>query len=450
MSNRRRGGFNAHPNTTKNKKNKKMNDIVFIKGNGGMGRKAANADIISGLLMGMRGKIDPTTDLKKGFIKVVVGTETLYIAEIKNYLQLKDLFGIEPTEWVSGVAFTDSQICANAIDYHVSEFFRMSPTGKLWLAIKVNDEITGDDIKTLQYQAIGEIRQVSVLTTTTDLATTVSKYQKAATELETEHQPLSIVIVPNKAEFCPAATSTVPNPLPEIEYLQTENYKDEGCCNVSILVSGDRDPKLLKRISDDTIPDAYFADFGCAGTILGTISAAKVNECIAWVGKFPLKLKQPGFITGELLKDVSLSKQDDINKNRYIFVRHHAGKAGNWFNDSFTLDLETSDYTYIENVRTMDKATRGVRANLLDYLNSPLKVDAKSGKIDTATVAVLENVAGKALEDMEKAGELSGYKVVIDPDQDVIATSTVVVSIVNVPMGVMRDVEINIGYSKSI
>ena len=58
--------------------------------------------------------------------------------------------------------------------------------------------------------------------------------------------------------------------------------------------------------------------------------------------------------------------------------------------------------------------------------------------------------ANKALEDMEKAGELSGYQAKIDPEQDVLSNSTVEVVIKNVPVGVIRRMRVKIGYVKKI
>ena len=98
----------------------------------------------------------------------------------------------------------------------------------------------------------------------------------------------------------------------------------------------------------------------------------------------------------------------------------------------------------------MDKATRGIRKKLLPYLNAPLYVDAQSGKLRADNVAHLEALAGEALEDMEKAGELSGFVASIDPDQDLLSTSQLEVVIKNVPVGVMRNVIIKIGYTTKL
>lgn len=49
-----------------------------------------------------------------------------------------------------------------------------------------------------------------------------------------------------------------------------------------------------------------------------------------------------------------------------------------------------------------------------------------------------------------KAGELSGYKAEIDPDQNVISTSQVEVIIKNVPTGTMRKVNVKIGFTTKL
>ena len=59
------------------------------------------------------------------------------------------------------------------------------------------------------------------------------------------------------------------------------------------------------------------------------------------------------------------------------------------------------------------------------------------------------SIGNKALEDMEKAGELSGYEAKIDPEQDVLST-TVEVVIKNVSVGVIRKMKVKIGYVKSL
>jgi len=422
-----------------------LNDIIFEKTNGGMGRPAANEDIISGLIMALDGDLagrffeqeeDETQD--KVFETIGEGNDLLYVARLNYYEQLSMKYGIKAKELTEeekedGEILELPDFARNTIDYHVREFFRMSPTGILYLAIRLTDEVIDEDIKGLQYYAGGLLRQVGILTKTITEGE-CEKYQTACNKLFNEHQPLSVIVAYGGADVDD-------KPIVKLNDLTGTNSLVDDFSNISVLVSCDLNPELKERLGN-------FFYYGCIGTALGAISKAAVHECIAWVQKFPLKLKEPGFISGELLKNVPMGELENINGNRYIFVRTHVGNANNYFNDSHTLDALTSDYAYIENMRTMDKATRGIRKNLLPYLNAPLYVDS-SGNLRPDMVAFLETTAGRALEDMEKDGELSGYSVSIDPT-DILRTSELKVLIKKLPVGVMRMVRIKIGYTTSL
>jgi len=118
-------------------------------------------------------------------------------------------------------------------------------------------------------------------------------------------------------------------------------------------------------------------------------------------------------------------------------------------NDSHTMDSALSDYAMIESVRTMDKAVRGVRSYLIPELGGNVYTDPDTGKMQPYSASHLQLAAGKALDDMEKAGELSGYAVEIDPDQDILSTGEVEIVVRLVAAGVMRTARIKIGFTKT-
>ena len=187
------------------------------------------------------------------------------------------------------------------------------------------------------------------------------------------------------------------------------------------------------------------------GVVMGLISRASVHQCIAWIKEFPTGISLPAFGDGTLVRDVDRALIETLDgTGRYLFFVTHTGQAGSYMNDSHTMDSALSDYNAIELVRTMDKAVRGIRTYVKPELGGNVYVDASTGALASYTVAHLETVANKALEDMERAGELSGYKVEIDPAQDVASTSTVEFVIKNVAVGVMRHVKIKIGFAKSV
>ena len=413
-----------------------LNDIRFTKTNGGMGRTAASEDPVSGLIFGGFGATTLTFGSADGNLKGfdTILNSTTPVAHIKKFQYVEQLAtaGIVWTEDGNGSgtsgALTDTEKAKNTLYYHISEFFRMNEEGVLYVMIKAGaTAAAAGDVTELQNYADGKIRQCGVFNST---LVAVAGLQTELTALEENHKPMSVVVTYNGS----AVT---------METLTTTTIAASGKCNVSVLVGCDGDATLAANLGT-------YASYGCIGACIGAISKAAVNESIAWVQKFPLGLKTPALFNGNLIKNVTTADQTLINDNRYIFVLTHVGDADNYFNDSHTLDVETSDYAYIENVRTIDKACRGVRANLLPYLNAPLKVDAETGKLDAPMVAFLETTAGKALEDMEKAGELSGYKAEIDPEQNVLATSTVEIVIKQVPVGVMRKINVKIGFSTKL
>lgn len=407
----------------------RLNDIKFTKGNGGMGRTAPSEDPVSALLFAGMGLTFGTADGNlKGFDTLTEGEDgaTAYIRKFEFAEQAEEA-GIVHTDTDGTAALTATEKAKNTLHYHLTEFFRLSPEGTLYLTIKAGDAgVTASDIAETQNYSGGRIRQAGVFSP--ELLSPQSVQSQCA-ELEAQHKPLSVVLTYSGADV-------------ETSELTASKLKSKGLCNVSVLIGCDFTEKLKAEMGE-------WAYYGCIGTAIGALSSASVNESIAWVQKFPLGFSSPALFNGTLIRSVSEGNKALLNDN-YIFTLTHVGDADCYFNDSHTLDVVTSDYAYIENVRTIDKACRGIRTSLLPYLNSPLKVDAETGKLNAETVANLETVASEPLEQMEKAGELSGYACEIDPEQNVLATSSVDIVIKQVGVGVMRHVSVKIGYTTSI
>ena len=401
----------------------KLNAIKFEKANGGMGRPSASKDVISGLIFGGMGlNFGSAIGSISGFDSADGGS---YIKKFLYPEELEDC-GIVYKQY-EGTALQDEECAMNALYYHVSEYFRINPNGVLYVMVKGGTTaVAATDLQVLQNYANGEVRQVGVYAAALP---DVTAFQTELTALEAEHKPMSCIVTYSGKDVT-------------LDTLKDAEIRAEGKCNVSVLVGCDFTPQLSGDLGD-------YAYYGCIGACMGAISKAAVHECIAWVQKFPLGLASPALFNGNLIRNVSNQDQELLNNN-YIFVITHVGDADCYFSDSHTLDVSDSDYAYIENVRTIDKACRGVYANMLPHLAGPLQVDASTGKLAASTVAFLETEAGRALEDMEKAGELSGYKAEIDPEQNVLAASALQIVIKQVGIGVMRTVNVKIGFATKI
>ena len=392
-----------------------LNNIEILRQNGGVPATLPGEDHYSGLLVYLDDTDMPVADAGvDGF------SATRRIIQIST-IEYAESLGIRPDE---------GRIAQTVLHYHLSEAFRINPAIVLWVGL-FQDELNGNsfsDIKVMQNYAEGKIRQIGVYAPGRVLSSgDLTALQGVATNLEVNDMPLSIL-------YCARIASLT----------GLTSMSAIGLKNVSVLI-GQGGGKFEREM---TVVEDY--PVGLVGNALGMLSKVSVHESIAWVAKCPSGVETPAFMDGTLLKDVDAGVVTGLNDKRFIFLRTFGGLQGSFYNDSFTMDIGTSDYNAIERVRTMDKACRGVRTYLLPHLSSPLYVDAASGKLRQDTVAVLTDVANMALEQMERDGELSGWRVLIDPAQNVLSSSVVEIVIKNVPVGVMRRIRVKIGFTTKL
>jgi hypothetical protein len=70
--------------------------------------------------------------------------------------------------------------------------------------------------------------------------------------------------------------------------------------------------------------------------------------------------------------------------------------------------------------------------------------------LSNSTVAFLTGQATVITDEMVRNGEASAVSVTIDPNQNVASTSRVVIAVDIVPVGVARNIVVNIGFKTSI
>jgi hypothetical protein len=383
-----------------------MNEFSVKRGQGGIVKSLSGEDHISGFIMYV-----PDTDLPSGFS----ATE-----------RIKAVSTIETAENL-GISADSTKVNIKALYYHLSEIFRINPAIVLYVGL-FKPTTDYKEVKEMQNFAERRLRQIAVYNPSGTLAATdITKLQGVADTLEVEQAPLSILY---------AANITSATTLTNMAVTKQKNV------SVVIAESGDSDAVALRASLGKSLT--------AIGTILGILSLSAVHESIAWVQKFPTGISKPALADGSLINELDRAVITDLDTKRFLFFVTYPGFAGSYLNDSHTMDLATSDYAQIESVRTMDKAVRGIYTYLLPYLSSPLYVNPENGQLSADTVTFLEQLAGKQLEDMERAGELSGYKVTIDPAQNVLSTSTVEFVIKQVPVGVMRKINIKIGYTTKL
>ncbi|MFG4004814.1 hypothetical protein B0A67_10220 [Flavobacterium aquidurense] len=379
-----------------------LNDVVITKLSGGLGRRNPEQDMVSGLLFDG------------------VATTKLALNKIERLASLEDAeaLGITADYDVNEQLPVNNQ----SAYYQIQQFFRMNPSGDLYIMVTTAtsyEEIAGKAMD-MQEKANGNIRQMAIIYSgATTFAQTQAAVLKAQTQADLaykDYMPFEIIL--EGKGFTVDA--------PSLDGSDAEN--------VSVVIAMDVD-KATK-----------YKNTAAVGLALGAISKAKVSENIAWIEKFNLTgegFAKAGFVGGQEIK--TLGTLNELNEKRFIFARTHTGLPGVYFNDSATCTNGTSDFAYVENNRTINKATRLLRTALLPKLASPVLVDI-DGKLPQSVSKSFEGLCRSALEGMVANQEVSAFDVYVDPKQNILATSELKVKAEITPIGTARKIMVDLGF----
>lgn len=317
--------------------------------------------------------------------------------------------------------------------YHISEFFRIQPKGFLWLGFfAVPGTYNYTELLTMQTAAQGAIRQFGVYVDSKAYASgDLALVQSIANTMDTAKTGVSVVYAGDIKAVTDLST------LANLAVMNNNKVsvtigQDAGGLGVQLFAA------TGKSITD-------------LGACLGAVALSAVQEDIAWVGKFNqssgTELETLALANGLKLSDETVNPTflDAIDLKRYIFLRKFPNRSGSYYNDNHCAVAQSSDYAYINDNRVIDKAIRGVDSDLLPSLNSPLLLNA-DGTLANSTIAALESQASVSVNQMIRDGELSDATITIDPTQNVAQTSSITVAVDMVPIGVARNIIVNIGY----
>ena len=385
-----------------------MNGIKFIRQDGGLGRTLTGTDHISLLLM---------------YAVALTGSGSIDATSMDQALSQ----GLLPDD--------------KMLYYHVNEFFRVAPGARLITSVVDGNATTYNEIKNMQHAKQGVIKRVGIWNGTQAFtAASIAQLDAVCKQLAEDNMPLSVFLSPK---------------LLANDYANLLDTATQNSENVSIVIGQDNSGYGV----------ASTADFQCGiiGATIGAKARSQVHTSLAWVEKQNMvngfykgsdnifhptrELDVLGFLGGNVFNDFTPAQIGVIDAKGYIFLRKHVSIAGSYFNHSRTCTALTSDYAYSENVDTMNKACRAVYNDLLPKLGSPAYIDATTGFIAAGSIASLEAIAEIGLAQMQRDGELSAFSVQIDPEQAILSTSKLQVKVRIIPVGVLRQMEVNIGFT---
>lgn len=385
-----------------------LSGITVNVGTGGLGRRAINNDGISGLIL--YNDTPPTGFATDNIIKVFSLEEAEGLGIIEG--------GTFAADW-----------------YHISEFFRANQNGTLWIGYFAEPVGAYDflEIATMQNFVGGEVRLYGIYAPLETYASTQVTAVQAAIDTIPSTQPVSAFLASDMSGIVSITG------WGSIADLRTDTARD-----VTAVTGQDG------NAAGKALFDAGGVSITVLGRILGDHSFAAVNQSVGEVGEFNIsngiELETPAMANGDLVADLSLTALGSVKDKGYAVIRKRLPDvAGTYHERTPTAVAFTSDFAFIENVRVVDKATRLLNAAYIPYLNTRLLVNS-DGTLTDDVVGFFQDLGQSTLDgDMEAGGEISDSSVEIDPTQDVLATSTLVVTVKILPTGIAEFITFNIG-----
>lgn len=332
------------------------------------------------------------------------------------------------------VAGVPSEI--DIMHYHVSEYFRLQPSGKLYIGIYATaDATTFDSITLMQNFAVGEIKQLGVYQKTTAFALSqLTTIQSKLTALEALSLPIWSVIY--GAEISGTADLT--------GYANNLHTLTAPQVSVTFAQDGAATGFTLFKATGKSISNV--------GEALGAVSLSPVNESIAFLKRYQVatyELDYSAFSNGQLWTALSDGARVNLDTLGYWVLRKIVGLGGTYHNRPYTAVSQTSDFAYVPNNRVMFKAIQNVRAFLLPETGGNVTVNA-DGTLTNDVIGYFKGIGQNALDPMLNDNEISGYQILIDPSQDVASTNNLTVTVKIQPRPTADFITVNIGFTLTL
>ena len=342
--------------------------------------------------------------------------------------------------------------------YHISEFFRLNPDGKLWLhngnavapanifaAAGPADQIMSASANSVRYMGVVfGFDPDATLTISGGFANFVSTVQAAA-QVWVEARAQDHVFIDCVVVEGVAASTT----LVDLKALESPQVHITVACDHGYLAEY----------------PAAFLKTAAVGTVLGSIGVRMLSESIgsAVLERYPSTKRgaanyslvdtrqnrwlKPGLSTGVLFDALSQAVRDELTTKAYGYAGKFEGYSGVYFNAEATCTTVVDDFNTIHANRVWNECARRLRRALIPRINSRIRIDAATGRIAPETIADWDAASKRELEALLAEGELANFTFTLNPEQDVIAQGKVVCSIRVVPQGIAKAIEADLGFT---
>lgn len=180
-----------------------------------------------------------------------------------------------------------------------------------------------------------------------------------------------------------------------------------------------------------------------AWPVIARWAASPISEKAAYVGRGAL----PGVVS---VDQETLDAAEQMTNARFLAIREVIGKDGYYLADDVMMAPVGSDFSLVPYRRIMDVACRLARGRLLNYLNAPILVDAKTGYILESVAKSIEDdvtvVLKAELVNPRPQPHATSAEVVITRDNNILSTQQLLAETRIVPPGYAREIVHTIGF----
>lgn len=200
--------------------------------------------------------------------------------------------------------------------------------------------------------------------------------------------------------------------------------------------------RVAMCISGDDVKS--YADIGA---ILGRLAVEPVQRRLSRVASGSILGVVNASFSDKTTVESKMLEWKTISDKGYIFYRTLPRKAGIYFNYDPTLTSGADDYFTLARGRVIDKAYLLTYDVLINKVSDDFNVD-ENGFINPGVIKNWElDIENSLNQNMVEEGNASSVSATIDPKQNIISDSQIVVSVKIQPRGYSDIIEVSLGYS---
>lgn len=198
----------------------------------------------------------------------------------------------------------------------------------------------------------------------------------------------------------------------------------------------DYDVQIVAARSRYMKMDGRTVDINNAGIVCGLYAKSAIQQSIGETKSFSIP-------ETKMLQLLPVGIEDYIgllDEEKYLTFRQYEGLSGFYVTNAKMMAPEGSDYRYAEDVRIKNKIIRETRKEALVQLQSEVDMSNVQGSLET-----IAKFIETPLDEMVRSKEISAARIMVPEDQDILVTETLQVIIRYVPVGRIREIQIDIG-----